>query len=253
MSGAAKIATFAAALGGVFCVIFAFLIVSQKDTFAAARDDYNTKWTSTKTELVATKKDLTQTKTDLTDKQAKLDETTSKLTSAESNLMAQQKKAGDLENLLKDKEAELARSKGQMDELLQKFGDQDPANLLSNINDLKAKLDALEGERKILDDQLQGAKQNVAMLEDALKRKDQGTMPPGISGKIETVNRKWNFVVLNVGVKDGVVPNGVLIVYRGNNFVGKVKVVTSESSTSVADILPEWHNADIQSGDSVLN
>jgi hypothetical protein len=78
------------------------------------------------------------------------------------------------------------------------------------------------------------------------------SMPPGISGKITFVNRAWNFVVLNVGLSNGVVPNGELIVYRGRNFLGKIKVTSAEDSTAVADILPDA-KADIQVGDDVLN
>jgi hypothetical protein len=77
-------------------------------------------------------------------------------------------------------------------------------------------------------------------------------MPPGISGKVTFVNTTWNFVVLNVGLSNGVVPNGELIVYRGRDFLGKVKVTSAEDNTAVADILP-GAKADIQVGDDVLN
>ena len=46
--------------------------------------------------------------------------------------------------------------------------------------------------------------------------------------------------MLNVGLSNGVVPNGELIVYReARNFLGKVKVTSAEDDAdSVADILP---------------
>ena len=77
-------------------------------------------------------------------------------------------------------------------------------------------------------------------------------MPPGISGRVTYVNRAWNFVVLDVGLSNGVVPNGELIVYRGNDFLGKVKVTKADPNDSVADILPS-SKGDIQIGDYVLN
>jgi cell shape-determining protein MreC len=86
-----------------------------------------------------------------------------------------------------------------------------------------------------------------------MERGKTGTMPPGINGKILSVNRAWNFVVLNVGNKDGVVENGVLMVYRGNTLLGKVKVVSAEKNSAVADVIPEWIKGDIQPGDAVFN
>jgi cell shape-determining protein MreC len=92
----------------------------------------------------------------------------------------------------------------------------------------------------------------VKQLKDDINRAKVGNIPPGISGKVTFVNRAWNFVVLNVGLSSGVVPNGELILYRGRNFLGKVKVTSAEDNTSVADILPNA-KADIQIGDDVLN
>ena len=62
-------------------------------------------------------------------------------------------------------------------------------------------------------------------------------MRPGISGTILAVNQAWNFVVLSLGDRQGVVPNAEMLVQRGNQFVGKVRVTSVEPSTSVADIL----------------
>ena len=47
-------------------------------------------------------------------------------------------------------------------------------------------------------------------------------------------------------------PNGELIVYRGQNFLGKVRVTKADPNDSVAEILPDI-KGDIQVGDDVLN
>lgn len=111
---------------------------------------------------------------------------------------------------------------------------------------------AAESEQKIVQDQLQASAKQVTDLQDAINRMPIGKMPPGISGKVTFVNRTWNFVVLNVGLSDGVVPNGELIIYRGKAFLGKIKVTSAEANSAVADILPDA-KADIQVGDNVLN
>jgi hypothetical protein len=113
-------------------------------------------------------------------------------------------------------------------------------------------LQAAQSEQKILADQLQASQAQVADLQDDLKRSATGTQPPGISGKVTFVDHAWNFVILDVGLSNGVVPNGELIVYRGRNFLGKVRVTKAENNDAVAEILPDV-KGDIQVGDSVLN
>jgi FtsZ-interacting cell division protein ZipA len=113
-------------------------------------------------------------------------------------------------------------------------------------------LAAAQSEKKILQDQLQDSQQKLADKVDEINRSHKGTMPPGISGKVTFVDRTWNFVVLNVGLSNGVVPNGELIIYRGRNFLGKIRVTKADENDSVAEILPDI-KGDIQIGDAVLN
>ena len=127
-----------------------------------------------------------------------------------------------------------------------------PEEAKAAIQKAQDDLTANQSEQKILQDQLQATVSQINDLKDAINRSKVGAMPPGISGKVTFVNRAWNFVVLNVGLSNGIVPNGELIIYRGNNFLGKIKVTSAEANTAVADILPDA-KADIQIGDNVLN
>jgi hypothetical protein len=113
-------------------------------------------------------------------------------------------------------------------------------------------LASAQSEQKILTDQLQDSQNKVKQLMVDINAKSTGNLPPGISGKVTFVNHTWNFVVLDVGLSNGVVPNGQLIVYRKNAFLGKVKVTTADANSCVADILPDA-KGDIQVGDYVLN
>jgi hypothetical protein len=62
-------------------------------------------------------------------------------------------------------------------------------------------------------------------------------MRQGLTGTILAVNQAWNFVVLSMGDRQGVVPNAEMLVQRGNQYLGKVRVTSVEPSTSIADIL----------------
>ena len=73
-----------------------------------------------------------------------------------------------------------------------------------------------------------------------------------LSGKVVALNKSWNFVVLDVG-KDNKLNEGVdLAVYRGDLLIGKVRTVSVDATTAIADILPDWTKSEIQVGDKVL-
>lgn len=74
----------------------------------------------------------------------------------------------------------------------------------------------------------------------------------GSKAKILAVNKSWNFVVLNMGREARLPINTELPVYRGSLMLGKVRTVSVESKTAVADILPEFKEAGIAVGDLVL-
>ncbi len=67
--------------------------------------------------------------------------------------------------------------------------------------------------------------------------KDQ-TVANGLSGKILAYNPGWNFVVLSIGDRQGLKANAQMIIMRGNQAIGKVKVTSVEPGNSIADIVP---------------
>lgn len=78
------------------------------------------------------------------------------------------------------------------------------------------------------------------------------TMVGPIKGKITAVDPKWEFVMLDIGAKAGLVPNGVLMVSRDGKLIGKVRVRTVNDGTSMANIMPGWKLKDILEGDQVI-
>jgi len=107
------------------------------------------------------------------------------------------------------------------------------AKLQSDLDSNNAKLDLLEKEK--LD--------RVAKV-----------MKKGLEGRILAVNPAWNFVVLNLGDKNGVVSNAEMLVKRGTQLIGKVRITSVEPSTSIADIVSDSvpQGATIAPGDNVI-
>ena len=82
---------------------------------------------------------------------------------------------------------------------------------------------------------------------------DQGKMPPGISGKVTFVDKTWNFVMLNVGLSNGVVPEWRIDRLSRTQLPGQnPRDQGGSENDAVAEILPDI-KGDIQVGDTVLN
>ena len=109
---------------------------------------------------------------------------------------------------------------------------------------------ASEEEKKILARDLRTTKAKLQQYETGGEAIVE--LPPGTKGKIMVVDPKWNFVVLDIGQQQGLLPNGVLMVSRDAKLVGKVKIVSVEPHRSIANIMPGWKLGEIMEGDQVL-
>jgi hypothetical protein len=66
------------------------------------------------------------------------------------------------------------------------------------------------------------------------------------------VDPKWDFVVLNVGEDQGVLPDGELLVSRDGKLVAKVIVRSVQKDRSIANLVPGWQLGEIIEGDEVI-
>jgi hypothetical protein len=82
-------------------------------------------------------------------------------------------------------------------------------------------------------------------------------LPPNLAGKVTAVDSQYDFVVLNVGESQGVREHGELLVGRGAGaeaqLVGRLRILSVEKDRSIANIMPDYKNGDIQTGDSVFS
>ena len=82
-------------------------------------------------------------------------------------------------------------------------------------------------------------------------------LPPNLAGKVTAVDSQYDFVVLNVGESQGVREHGELLVGRGAGakaqLVGRLRILSVEKDRSIANIMPDYKNADIQAGDYVFS
>ncbi len=128
------------------------------------------------------------------------------------------------------------------------------AELEAQIGELNTQLAAAEEEKKILSAKLEAEQAAAENLREAERMRQSRLMAKSLEGTILAYNPAWNFVVLNIGDRNGVVSNAEFLVTRGSQMVGRVKVTSVEPSTSIADVVPSSMVAgtQIQPGDRVI-
>jgi septal ring factor EnvC (AmiA/AmiB activator) len=252
MSQIGKILLYVALVGGLVAVAYGYLVVSKRGEDAATISQVRADVAAQKQEAAKAKQDAAAAQAQVQQTQTQLTEVQSKVTDLTSQLTAAQQKQTDLQAAVQQSADSTKKAQDELTRVTGVLKGEAPEEVMGQIDKLNSQVAADNAEQKILQDQLQAANKQVEDLKVAINASKNGTMPPGISGRVTFVNTTWNFVVLNVGLSNGVVPNGELIVYRGRNFLGKVKVTSAEDNTAVADILP-GAKADIQVGDDVLN
>ena len=187
--------------------------------------------------------DLQNTKADLAATRTKLAETEQQLADTRSELEVAQNQIVQLNTTIEQKDAEIAQANGRIDQLEQdKIG-------------LQAQIDEVNMELAKKDDEIADLKSAVSTLENILAKIDQKGQPAkliGLTGHVMVVNPDWNFVVLDVGGAEGVVPNTEMHVHRDDKLVGKVKVSSVEENTAIADIVKDWEQDSVREGDNVL-
>ncbi len=241
-----------ALLGSLATGALSYLINQQKKDALAAQHQAQSNLDGANKKLASTQKDLTDTKSKLDDTQKQLDDATANSKATQAALTAAQAAKADLEGKVSSAEQKANAAQAAADDAKGQLGTKDAAAKAA-----QDKADQLAKDKLQLSDQLDGAKKEVDRLKDVIDRQKTGALPPGINGKVVSVNRNWNFVVLNIGEKDGLVENAELTVSRNaggkKTVIGKVKIVSTEANTAVADIEVTTLQGQIENGDDVLN
>ena len=128
-----------------------------------------------------------------------------------------------------------------------------PDDLFKEISELTEKAKALEGEKVLLNSKIEKSEGELKKLREAMDMtKPGGTKSMSLSGRILAVNPTWNFVILDLGKNDQVVEGLTMVIYRGEKMIGKIKTVTVDAQTFVADVLPGTPATAIEVGDQVV-
>ncbi|MGA3170104.1 MAG: hypothetical protein ABSE62_03745 [Chthoniobacteraceae bacterium] len=126
--------------------------------------------------------------------------------------------------------------------------------LNQKINDLTAQVAELNQVKETLTNKEKDAESRADDLQKEVDHYKNGTIRNGLEGEVLAYNPGWNFVVLSLGDREGAVTNAEMILTRGNQQIGKVRITSVEPSTSIADVEPGSvpRGVRIQPGDHVI-
>jgi cell shape-determining protein MreC len=136
------------------------------------------------------------------------------------------------------------------------------ADLQSQVDDLRRQLDSAEKEKAFLAEKLGDAQQHSAQGKEPRKKRDTAptqresvsSRRAGVHGSVLAYNQAYNFVVLNLGARNGVEPNSEMLVLRDGTLIGKIRISSVEPATAIGDIITNSlaRGVQVQPGDNVI-
>jgi hypothetical protein len=189
--------------------------------------------------------------------QAKLAERDEKMVASDEHVAQILDENKQLEAKLQDKESEVA--------ILQKqIAEKQPASanpgaptiieLQAQLDDARQQLDSAEQEKSLLSEKMQPVKEKSSQLEDEKKRRAIARGKVGVRGTILAVNQAYNFVVLNLGGRNGVEAHSEMRIVRDGTYIGKIRISPVEPATAIGDIITNTlgRGVQVQPGDIVI-
>jgi cell shape-determining protein MreC len=204
--------------------------------------------------------------------QGKTADTEDRAAKAESALAQAEKEKADLKGKLDASQQEIAalrqRAAGAgMNSNPPPAENVQSSDLQSQVDDLRRQLDGAEKEKALLAEKLQDAQERPAQAKEAPKaetrkrretasaqRESVSSHRAGVHGSVLAYNQAYNFVVLNLGARNGVEPNSEMLVLRDGTLIGKIRISSVEPATAIGDIMTNSlaRGVQVQSGDSVI-
>ena len=228
-----------------------FLLRPQIETIITDRNNNKDGWDKSKSELAKTKTTLKNTSEKLAKTETSLEETKTQLTATTAKFEGEQKRANGLQENLTKSNSELKSAK---DELFAYTGTgvkpEEIRGLVSAVKSLTVENAGLKAESSVLSKTVKARDLTIQQLV-GVNNLDP-VVPREVRGKVLVVDPKWDFLVLDVGARNNIPPNGVMLISRNGELVAKVRIMDVQDQRSIANIMPGWKIKDVSEGDVVL-
>jgi hypothetical protein len=237
--------------------IFGALNVAKVKTLRSSVADVSTARAIAEQDHARKEKELKVRESVIAAEQAKLAEREGKTGASESQLTQILNEKTQLEVKLQDKEAEILALQKQIEEKHPASvnpGAPSSVELQAQLDDARQQLDAAEREKSLLTEKVQAVRERSSQLEDEKKRRSVARGKVGVRGTVLAVNQAYNFVVLNLGGRNGVEAHSEMLVVRDGTFIGKIRISSVEPATAIGDIITSTlaRGVQVQPGDIVI-
>lgn len=180
-----------------------------------------------------------------------------RIAKAEADLVQTQSEKSALQAKLEASEAEMTRMQQRLQELTAKAAettDSSPPgteDLQAQLEETRRQLDTAEREKNLLASRIE---ENSGSRPAARPARRRLARPAGVHGTVMAVNNPYNFVVLDLGARNGVEPHAEMLVLREGTLIAKIRVSSVEPATSIGDIMGSTlaRGVKVQPGDSVI-
>lgn len=179
----------------------------------------------------------------------------SKVAAAEADLIRTQTEKAELQAKVREGQLEIS----ELQKRLEETGAKEPlpetlpmpgtGDLQAQLENTRRQLDSAEREKQLLSQKIQ--KTRVA---EEPRPKVARSPRPAVRGTVLAVNQAYNFVVLNLGGRQGVEANTEMLVLRGGTLIGKIRISSVEPATAIGDIITNSlaRGVQVQPGDIVV-
>ncbi len=208
---------------------------------------------------IAKEKEIKSREASVAAADAKFSDTENRIASAEADLIRSHTEKADLQAKLQANQAELAELRKRLEETpapQDLMPDTLPmpgaGDLQTQLEETRRQLDSAEREKQLLADRIRTQEREPETETPRTRR--AATRAPGVRGTVLAVNQAYNFVVLNLGGRQGLESNAEMLVLRSGTVIGKIRVSSVEPATAIGDIMTNSlaRGVQVQPGDTVI-
>ena len=149
------------------------------------------------------------------------------------------KEISDAKAKIAELESQLALEKNNVQKYEAKFN-----NLKDSVNDVAQHEPAKKTEPHVM---VVGNAKNGVNLDKIVVVPGEGA-----DGKILSVDQETNFAIVNMGENHGVKMGDVMAVYRGNSYLGDIKITRLQPEMAAADFVPPFNSTQAKKDDQVI-
>ena len=247
-----RISLIIAVIAGLGIAVLNVVVVKDKiDTLVKDRNTQKSDKEIAQNDLRTTTAKLKTTETDLATTKETLKTTTEAKDKAEAEVADLTKKNTDLADNLKKTQQEREEARNELAAWKALGKPVEAVNkIIANFDDMQRRRDAALAESKVLMGKVRNLTAKINELIDP--ETDGPLMAAGLKGKVVAADPKYDFVVLDIGQKQGVVQYGRFLVNRNGKLVAKLKVQSVEPDRCIANVMPGWKLGEVVEGDQVI-